>query len=58
MNDNWETYLKGKFGNNIPDGPLKIDLSEIDFIIPPLLGTTVESIKIINKHNAKIGIFQ
>lgn len=58
MNKNWENYLKSKFGNNIPDGPIKIDLAEIDFVIPPLLGTTVESMKTISKHNAKIGIFQ
>jgi hypothetical protein len=59
---NWEAYLE-KYKDapcNPPtgiNGPLKINLGEIDFYIPPLLGTTAESMKAIQKHNAKKRIF-
>lgn len=53
----WENYLRKKFGNAVPDEAFKINLGEIDFYIPPLLGNTAESMKAIQKHNAKNRIF-
>lgn len=53
----WQNYLVSKYGDNIPDKIPTINLGEIDFIIPPLLGATPESFKAIQKHNAKKGIF-
>jgi hypothetical protein len=55
--EHWEAYLEKKFNGSIPDGAIQIDLGEIDFYIPPLLGTTADSYKAICKHNSKIGIF-
>jgi len=55
----WEDYLK-----NYKDDPsekipnaFKIDLKNIDFYIPPLLGADADSMKAIAKHNAKKRIF-
>jgi hypothetical protein len=60
----WEKYLAEKHKGTVPweeqsgeNGPIKIDLGDIDFYIPPLLGTTPESMKAIQKHNAKHRIF-
>ncbi len=36
---------------------VQIDLSEVNFYIPPLLGVTVEAFKAIQRHNERIGIF-
>jgi hypothetical protein len=54
---NWEAYLKRKYPlDNIPK-VIILDISEIDFYIPPLLGINTNSFKAIQKHNAKISIF-
>lgn len=55
--ENWERYLRKKFGDTVPDGKLAVDLGEIDFRIPPLLGATAESMRAIQKHNARQGVF-
>jgi hypothetical protein len=52
----WQNYLKSKYGENIPNR-IVLDLGEIDFIIPPLLGVNPDSFKGLQKHNAKKGIF-
>lgn len=52
----WQNYLKTKYGDNIPE-KITLNLGEIDFIIPPLLGATPESFKGLQRHNAKKGIF-
>jgi hypothetical protein len=52
----WKAYLLQKFGNNIPIS-FTLDLGEIDFWIPPLLGKNSESFKAIQKHNAKHRVF-
>jgi hypothetical protein len=54
--ENWENYLKRKFGDCIPT-KFVLQLGEIDFYLPPLLGTTPDSAKQIEKHNSKIGVF-
>ena len=59
---NWEAYLEKRKDApwNKPqqvNGPIKINLGEIDFYIPPLLGVDAESMKAIQKHNAKKRIF-
>ena len=53
---NWEEYLK-LHNLNEKEESFKINLGEIDFFIPPLLGINAESMNAIRKHNAKIGIF-
>ena len=55
----WEEYLAGRRKDDIKDEiePIEINLGEIDFYIPPLLGANVESMKAIAKHNAKQRIF-
>jgi hypothetical protein len=53
----WNAYLREKYGSEIPEGPLKINLGEIKFYIPPLLGIDATSMKAIAKHNAKHRIF-
>lgn len=60
----WEKYLAEKHKGTVPweeqggdNGPIKINLGEIDFYIPPLLGVDAESMKAIAKHNAKHRIF-
>lgn len=60
--EHWEKYLETQ--QTVPwkeqtseNGPIKINLGEIDFYIPPLLGIDAESMNSIRKHNAKIGIF-
>jgi hypothetical protein len=55
----WENYLKNYEdvpGEKTPTA-FKIDLKDIDFYIPPLLGADVDSMKAIAKHNAKHRIF-
>lgn len=52
----WQNYLKSKFGDNVPER-FVINLGEIDFPIPPLLGVDPESFKALQKHNAKKSIF-
>ena len=52
----WQNYLKSKFGDNVPE-KFVINLGEIDFCIPPLLGVDTDSFKAIQKHNAKTAIF-
>lgn len=52
-----ENYIKKKYGETDSNGPFKIDLGEIDFVIPALHGSTVESFKALQKHNAKHKIF-
>lgn len=52
----WQNYLKSKFGDNLPER-FVINLGEIDFPIPPLLGVNSDSFKAIQKHNAKNSIF-
>ena len=60
MNNEWKTlwklYLQAKFGDNVPI-KFTINLGEIDFWIPPLLGVDRESFRAIQKHNAKKSIF-
>lgn len=60
MNNDWKEnfykYLQRKYGDTIQE-PIKIDLGEIDFYLPPLLGIDSESMKAIQKHNQKINIF-
>jgi hypothetical protein len=60
--EHWESYLNNH--QTVPwetqqgeNGPIKINLGDIDFYISPLLGTTPESMKAIQKHNAKVTIF-
>lgn len=59
--DNWNKFLQEHklepVDPEIPDGALHLNLADVDFYIPPLLGTTTESMKAIARHNAKIGIF-
>ena len=55
--DDWNAYLREKFGSEIPEGPLKVNLGDIKFFIPPLLGIDSVSMKAIKKHNAKYRIF-
>ena len=61
MTESWqillENYLKEKYKDTSSPGPYKIDLGEIDFIIPPILGADPKSFKTLQKHNAKKGIF-
>jgi hypothetical protein len=52
----WQNYLKEKFGDKVPETFI-VNLGEIDFCIPPLLGINPESFKAIQKHNAKKSIF-
>jgi hypothetical protein len=47
--EHWNAYLREKYGSEIPEGPLKINLGEIKFYIPPLLGIDATSM------NDKIG---
>jgi hypothetical protein len=54
---NWNAYLKKKYGEEIPHGPIEIDLGEIDFYIPPLLAYDTKGFRTIQKHNAKKRIF-
>lgn len=60
MNDDWKihfhNYLTKKYGDDIKE-PIHIDLGEVDFYIPPLLGIDADSMKAIQKHNQKINIF-
>jgi hypothetical protein len=53
---NWKEYLAKKFGENIPVS-FTLDLGEINFWIPPLLGKDTPSFKAINNHNAKHRVF-
>lgn len=53
----WQQYLANHFHNEIPDTAFPLNLADIDFYIYPLLATTAEGIRVIQKHNAKIGIF-
>jgi hypothetical protein len=52
-----EKHLKEKYGDISSNGPYLINLGEIDFLIPPLLGSDVKSFKSLKKENAKKGIF-
>ena len=52
-----EKYLKEKYGDTSSNGPYLINLGEIDFLIPPLLGSDIDSFKSLKKENAKKGIF-
>jgi len=54
--ENWDRFLKNKFGSEIPER-FVVNLKEIDFYLPPLLGTTPDSSREIQKHNLKIAIF-
>lgn len=57
---NWESYLEANKDapwNTSSNGPIKLNLGEIDFYIPPLLGIDAESMRAIQKHNAKKRIF-
>ena len=54
---NWESYLKKRFGDTIPEGPFKINFRDIDFYIPPLLATNSKDFGDIKKMNAKKRIF-
>jgi hypothetical protein len=54
---NWEAYLNSSKIEPTHNGSIKIDLKDIDFYIPPLLGITPEDFKAIQKHNAKKRIF-
>lgn len=57
MDDNWNNFLKSKFNvDKLPDRFI-LDLGEIHFYIPPLLATTPEGFRIIQKHNSKKTIF-
>jgi hypothetical protein len=53
----WEKYLTKKYGDKIPEGKFLLNIGEIDFYISPLLGTTSESFRAIQKHNEKHRIF-
>jgi hypothetical protein len=53
--ENWENYLKTREVGE--KEPIQLNLRDIDFYIPPLLGIDAESMNSIRKHNAKIGIF-
>lgn len=58
--DGWkERWLEYLESNNLMENEksFKINLRDIDFYIPPLLGVDAESMNSIRKHNAKIGIF-
>jgi hypothetical protein len=56
--ENWNEFLKSHPEIVFIDGkPSKIDLADIDFWIPPLLGANADSMKAIEKHNSKLGIF-
>lgn len=61
MQDDWEErwnkYLTEKFCKNIPESSFKLDLRDINFYISPLLATTSDGMKAIQKHNAKLNIF-
>lgn len=54
--EHWEQYLK-THNLSEKEESFKINLRDIDFYIPPLLGIDAESMNSIRKHNAKIGIF-
>ncbi len=52
----WENYLQTKFGDSRPDR-FVVNLGELDFLIPPLLGVDGASFNGIKKHNSKKGVF-
>lgn len=55
--EKWECYLITKFEGKEPPTSFILDLADITYPIPPLLGINRESFHAIQKHNAKKGIF-
>ena len=53
---NWKEFLTKKFGTNIPY-KFVINLSEVNFVIPPVMAATTDGFKVLQRHNARVGVF-
>ena len=55
--EKWECYLITRFEGKEPPTSFIINLGDLNFPIPPLLGIDRDSFNAIKKHNLKKGIF-